>query len=124
MKKINELVIFDQFRLKPKKDPYEPKKYKYKKNKNGNLVKVNKYGIPIKDKDAKSLMFKAKSYLRDRAINEISLVIRSMKTKAYNFDEIELEKLIKDQEKKILEKEGWSLIKKAAIIHFGLIPFV
>tara|TARA_B110000046_G_scaffold11176_1_gene11090 strand:+ start:72 stop:188 length:117 start_codon:yes stop_codon:yes gene_type:complete len=31
---------------------------------------------------------------------------------------------IKDQEKKILEKEGWSLIKKAAIIHFGLIPFV
>ena len=33
MKKINELVIFDQFRLKPKKDPYEPKKYKYKKSK-------------------------------------------------------------------------------------------
>ena len=84
------------------------------------MVKVNKYGIPIKDKDAKSLMFKAKSYLRDRAINETSLEHLT----AYNFDEIELEKLIKDQEKKILEKEGWSLIKKAAIIHFGLIPFV
>jgi hypothetical protein len=124
MKKINELVIFDQFRLKPKKDPYEPKKYKYKKSKNGILVKINKYGIPIKDKDAKSLMFKAKSYLRDRAINETSHVIRSMKTKAYNFDKTELEKLIKQQEKKILEKEGWGLIKKAAIIHFGFIPFV
>ena len=123
MKKINELVIFEEFRLKPKKDPYEPKKYKYKKNKQGILVKVNMYGIPIKDKEAKTLMFKAKSYLRERAIGETSLQIRSMKSKAYELDKSQLKKMILENEKKIIKKEGWSLIRKAALIHFGIMPF-
>ncbi len=121
--RINELVIFNEFRLKPKKDPYEPNKYKYKKNKQGIMVKVNKYGIPIKDKEAKTLIFKAKSYLRDRAIGETSFRIRSMKKKAYQLDKTEIKKMIIEDEKKIIKKEGWSLIRKAAFIHFGIMPF-
>ena len=93
------------------------------KNKQGIMVKVNKYGIPIKDKEAKTLIFKAKSYLRDRAIGETSFRIRSMKKKAYQLDKTEIKKMIIEDEKKIIKKEGWSLIRKAAFIHFGIMPF-
>ena len=124
MKKRNELAIFDELRLKPKKDLYEPKKYKYKKDKKGTLVKVNKYGIPIKSKEAKSIKFRIKSFLRDEAIKETSHLIRSMKTQAYKFKKEELENLIKKQENKIIKKKGWKWLRIAAVAQFGIFPFV
>ena len=123
-KKRNELAIFEEFRLKPKEDPYEPKKYEYKKNKLGKLVKINKYGIPIKSEDAKSIKFKIKSYLRDEAIKETGHLIRSMKSQAYRFKKGELENLIKEQENKIIKKKGWKWLRMAALAQIGLFPFV
>ena len=46
-----------------------------------------------------------------------------MKSKAYKLDKSKLKKMILENEKKIIKKEGWSLIRKAALIHFGIMPF-
>lgn len=121
---INEITIFEEFRLKPKEDPYEPKKYNYKKDKNGNLIKINKYGIPVKPKESKSTKFRIKSYLRDEAIKEVSYLIRSMKSKAYKFKKEELEHLIKEEENKIIKKKGLKWLRIAVIAQFGIFPFV
>ena len=86
-----------------------------KKNKSKILVTINKYNIPtswwIRDKNGElvqinikskdpSTMLQLKSWLRDQAIEIVSHEIRSMKKKAYEYSNEELENMIKIEEKK------------------------
>ena len=62
------------------------------KDKNGELIQVN-----TKDEEV-GVEFKIKSWLRNEAIDVVGLEIRSMKKKAYEYSEDELEKMIIEQE--------------------------
>jgi len=83
-------------------------------NKNGELVQVN-----IKKEDV-SVEFKIKSWLRNEAINIVSHEIRSMKNKAYKYSKEELMELIEKEENKIIKKQGWKWVKRAAMLYFGV----
>jgi hypothetical protein len=78
------------------------------KDKDGGLVQIN-----IKDEDP-DIMLPLKSWLRNQAIDTVSLEIRSMKKKAYEYSSKQLEKMIIDEEDKIIKKKGWKGIKIAA----------
>jgi len=121
-------------RNKPKK--YSLKKYKtdvrfhrdeyiedcvtwWAEDKNGELVQVN-----VKKEDV-GIEFKIKSWLRNKAIDAVGLEIRKMKNKAYEYPKEELEKMIKEEEMKIIKKKGWFGIRAAAaLMGFGYLPFV
>ena len=89
------------------------------KNLDGELIQIN-----IKDKDPDT-MLRLKSLLRNQAIDIVGLEIRSMKKKAYEYSKNELEKMIKEEEKKIIKKKGWMGIRiLAATMGIGFVPFV
>ena len=67
-------------------------------------------------------MLPLKSWLRNQAIDTVSLEIRSMKKKAYEYSSKQLEKMIIDEEDKIIKKKGWKGIKIAAALMIGYIP--
>ena len=68
-------------------------------------------------------MLPLKSWLRNQAIDTVSLEIRSMKKKAYEYSSKQLEKMIIDEEDKIKKKMGWRFIRiAAAIMGFSYIP--
>lgn len=111
-----------------------------KKNRSKILVTINKYKAPIswwvknldgdliqiniKDKDPDT-MLRLKSLLRNQAIDIVGLEIRSMKKKAYEYSKNELEKMIKEEEKKIIKKKGWMGIRiLAATMGIGFVPFI
>jgi len=111
-----------------------------KKNQSKILVTINKYKAPIswwvknldgeliqiniKDKDPDT-MLRLKSLLRNQAIDIVGLEIRSMKKKAYEYSKNELEKMIKEEEKKIIKKKGWMGIRiLAATMGIGFVPFI
>jgi len=111
-----------------------------KKNQSKILVTINKYEAPIswwvknldgeliqiniKDKDPDT-MLRLKSLLRNQAIDIVGLEIRSMKKKAYEYSKNELEKMIKEEEKKIIKKKGWMGIRiLAATMGIGFVPFI
>ena len=55
----------------------------------------------------------------------VGLEIRSMKKKAYEYSKNELEKMIKEEEKKIIKKKGWMGIRiLAATMGIGFVPFI
>ena len=119
---VNQLgeVVFSGDKDFKKKIPLESS---LKKNKSKILVTLNKYNIPmswwfkdknneliqinIKDKDPNTKL-RIKAWLRNKAIDVVSLEIRTMKKKAYEYTNKELEKMIKTEEKK--QKNKW--IKK------------
>ncbi len=86
------------------------------KDKDGGLVQIN-----IKDEDP-DIMLPLKSWLRNQAIDIVSIEIRSMKKKAYEYSSKQLEKMIIDEEDKIIKKKGWKGIKIAAALMIGYIP--
>jgi len=89
------------------------------KNLDGDLIQIN-----IKDKDPDT-MLRLKSLLRNQAIDIVGLEIRSMKKKAYEYSKNELEKMIKEEEKKIIKKKGWMGIRiLAATMGIGFVPFI
>jgi hypothetical protein len=89
------------------------------KNLDGELIQIN-----IKDKDPDT-MLRLKSLLRNQAIDIVGLEIRSMKKKAYEYSKNELEKMIKEEEKKIIKKKGWMGIRiLAATMGIGFVPFI
>ena len=48
-----------------------------------------------------------------------------MKKKAYEYSKNELEKMIKEEEKKIIKKKGWMGIRiLAATMGIGFVPFI
>ena len=89
------------------------------KDKNEELVQVN-----IKKEDV-GIEFKIKSWLRNKAIDAVGLEIRKMKKKAYEYSKEKLEKMIKEEEKKVIKKKGWIAIRAAAaLLGFGWLPLV
>ena len=119
-----------------------PKNQDLKKNKSKILVTVNKYNMPvtywvkdnegdliqvnIKKEEDTGVELKIKSWIRDQAIDEVGLEIRSMKKKAYEYSKKELEKMIDEAEKKIIKKKGWKALRIAALSTLGLgwLPFI
>ena len=92
----------------------------WKENENGELIQVNK----TKEEDA-GVQFKIKSWLRNKAIDAVGLEIRNMNKKAYEYSKGKLEKMIKEEEMKIMKKKGlFGLRATAAILGFGYLPFL
>ena len=139
LRQVNQLgeLIFSSDKDFDKEIPNEKS---LKKNKSKLLVTINKYKIPtswwtrnkegelvqinIKNKDPDTMLH-LKSLLRNQAIDIVSLEIRSMKKKAYEYSHDELEKMIKLEEKKILKKKGWLGIRiLAATMGIGYVPFI
>ena len=92
----------------------------WKENENGKLIQVNRTD------ETESIKFKLKSWLRNKAIDVVSLEIRTMKKKAYEYSSDELEKMIKEEEDKIKEKGAFKALRIAAFSTLGLgwLPFL
>ena len=139
LRQVNQLgeVVFTGDKDFEKEIPVESS---LKKNRSKILVTINKYKAPIswwvknldgdliqiniKDKDPDT-MLRLKSLLRNQAIDIVGLEIRSMKKKAYEYSKNELEKMIKEEEKKIIKKKGWMGIRiLAATMGIGFVPFI
>lgn len=92
----------------------------WKENENGKLIQVNRTN------ETESIKFKLKSWLRNKAIDVVSLEIRTMKKKAYEYSSDELEKMIKEEEDKIKEKGAFKALRIAAFSTLGLgwLPFL
>ena len=92
----------------------------WKENENGKLIQVNR------SDETESVKFKLKSWLRNKAIDVVSLEIRTMKKKAYEYSSDELEKMIKEEEDKIKEKGVFKALRIAAFSTLGLgwLPFL
>mgnify|MGYP006088077239 FL=1 len=92
----------------------------WKENENGKLIQVNR------SDETESVKFKLKSWLRNKAIDVVSLEIRTMKKKAYEYSSDELEKMIKEEENKIKEKGVFKALRIAAFSTLGLgwLPFL
>ena len=118
-----------------------PKSENLKKNKSKILVTVNKYNMPVtywvKDNDGDLIQvnlkeedvgveMKIKSWLRNKAIDVVSLEIRSMKKKAYEYSKDELMEMIEKEESKLIKKGGWKAVRMAALSTLGLswLPFI
>ena len=93
----------------------------WKENENGELIQVN----IIKEEDA-GVEFKIKSWLRNKAIDAVGLEIRNMKKKAYEYPKKKLEKMIEEEENKMIKKGGWKALRVAALSTLGLgwLPFL
>lgn len=89
----------------------------WSEDKNGELFQVN-----YKKIDA-SIEFKIKAWLRNKAIDAVSLEIRTMKKNAYEYSEDELMRMIEAEENKIIKKGGWRAVRVAALSTLGL-PFL
>jgi hypothetical protein len=137
---VNQLgeIVFSGDKDFEKKTPLESS---LKKNKSKILVTLNKYNIPvtwwfkdksneliqinIKEKDLNTKLH-IKAWLRNKAIDIVSLEIRTMKNKAYEYTNEELEKMIKTEENKLIKKKSWKALRVAAFSTLGLgwLPFI
>ena len=83
------------------------------------------FQLNLKEEE-KGVEFKIKSWLRNEAIDVVGLEIRSMKKKAYEYSEDELEKMIIEQENIIIKKKGWKAVRMVALSSLGLgwLPFI
>ena len=139
LRQVNQLgeLIFSSDKDFDKEIPSEKS---LKKNKSKLLVTINKYKIPtswwtrnkegelvqinIKNKDPDTMLH-LKSLLRNQAIDIVSLEIRSMKKKAHEYSHEELEKMIKLEEKNIINKKGWQGIRfLASTLGIGYVPSI
>ena len=90
-------------------------------DKNGELIQVN----TTKEGEG-GIEFKIKSWLRNKAIDVVSLEIRSMKKNAYEYSKDELMGMIEKEENKLIKKGGWKALRVAALSSLGLswLPFI
>ena len=93
----------------------------WKEDENGEVIQVNNT-----KEDEAGIKFKVKSWLRNKAIDAVSLEIRSMKKKAYEYSEDELMRMIEAEENKMIKKGGWKAVRVAALSTLGLgwLPFI
>ena len=89
------------------------------KMKNGDLIQVN-----INEKEDFSLEKYIKSWLRDKAIENLGHEIRGFKKKAHEYSHEELQKMIEEHEKKIIKDKSMTGVRIAALSFFGLTPFL
>ena len=138
MKKVNELVIFDQFRIhasEEEKAEIQELKNDFKKApvKFTGLMILMAAVTPFTGESSKffketasqlTLIFK--SSIRDAAISDVSQKIRKKKKKAYEFETNELEQMVLKQESRIKKRGRLAILKKLVFIHLGIgvIPFL
>lgn len=89
------------------------------KDKNGKLIQVN-------NEEEGGIGFTINSWVRDEAIKAVDLNLRSLKKKAYECSKKELMILIKEEESKIIKKNGWKAVRATALSVLGLswLPFI
>lgn len=89
------------------------------KDENNKLQQVN-------PEDDLGVHFSIKSWLRNQAIDIVSLEIRTMKKKAYEYSHDELKKMIEIEEDKLIKKKSWKALRVAAFSTLGLgwLPFI
>ena len=137
MRKQNELVIFEKFRIKPSQ----------KEKMEINALKMEFRETPIKTtvamlflavatpfagegskfykETASQLVTIFKSSIRDAAISDVGQSIRKKNKKAYEYNEEELKKLILKQESRIKKKGRRGIMRKLiAVLGLGYLPFL
>ncbi len=138
MKKQNEIIIFEEFRIKPseeEKEEIEALKKEFKETPIkatgallflAALTPFTGEGTKFYKKTVPQLITVFKSSIRDAAINDVSQSIRKKNKKVYQYKKGELKKLIMRQENRIKEKGRLSLIKKLIVLYLGVgfLPFV
>ena len=138
MKHPNELVILEQFKIKPSKEEkqnLEDIKQALKKNPiwTGGVFLFAVLLSPF-SKDAQDLCldtfdnFKTiyKSSIRDYAISTVSANLRKKNVKVYEVETKKLEKLILKEEQNITDKRNNGLIRKVIFLALGIniLPFL
>lgn len=138
MKRPNELVILEQFKIKPseeEKKNLEDIKRAFKKNPiwAGGVFLFTTLLSPF-SKNAKDLCldtfknFKTlyKSSIRDYAISTVAGKLRKKNVKVFEVEAKELEKLILKEEQEITDKRNNGLIRKVIFIALGIniLPFL
>jgi|TARA_B100001250_G_C19741302_1_gene763193 hypothetical protein len=140
MKKLNEVAIFESFRIQPSKDEkieVERIKKQFKESPISTTGWMILEGIaaPFVSRADQTVDYYKKTYsnittvfkssIRDAAISDVSQRIKKKKKKAYEIKKKDLEKMILKEEERIKEKGRLSLIKKIILIHLGvgILPF-
>ena len=142
MKKKNEVVIFDSYRIEPsenEKIEIERLKKQFKESPitTAGLVFLEALVAPfVAEKDESTFDFYKKTYsnlivvfkssIRDAAISDVSQRIREKNKKAFEYTYEELEELVLKQESRIKKKGRLGLLKKLIYVHLGVgfLPFV
>ena len=138
MKKTNELVIFDQFRIQVSEEEkleIESLKKNFKKAPirfSGLMLMaaivtpLGGDGFKFHKETASQLSTIFKSSIRDAAISDVSQRIRKKKKKAYEFETNKLEQMVLKQESRIKKRGRIAILKKLVFIHLGIgvLPFL
>tara|TARA_A100001011_G_C14019031_1_gene718624 strand:+ start:61 stop:483 length:423 start_codon:yes stop_codon:yes gene_type:complete len=139
MRKLNEVAIFDSYRIKisnSEKDEVEKLKKQFKESpiSTTGLLIIDSICAPFVSKPNETVDYYKKRYsnlssvfkssIRDAAISDVTQKIRKKNKKAYEYKKNELEKLIFKEEKRIKKKGRIWLIKRLAILWgIGFLPF-
>ena len=139
MKKLNEVAIFESFRIKisdSEKEEVENLKKQFKESpiSTTGLVILDSICAPFVSKPSETVDYFSKRYsnlsdvfkstIRDAAISDVRQKIRKKNKKAYEYKREELEKLVLKEEKRIKKKGRLWLIKRLAIVWgIGFLPF-
>jgi|TARA_B100001964_G_scaffold224557_1_gene271466 hypothetical protein len=137
MKKQNEIIIFEEFRIKPseeEKEEIEALKKEFKETPIkatgallflAALTPFTGEGTKFYKKTVPQLITVFKSSIRDAAINDVSQSIRKKNKKVYQYKKKELKKLITRQENRIRKKGRLGLVKKLIYLYLGVgfLPF-
>jgi len=108
-KRLNEIVIFDQFLLEDCKNDG-----KVKLAKNSGVVDIDC------DCYRHGPLYALKKKVRKEAIELVKLHLRENKQKAYEFEKEDLEKLIKKKESRVRQKNWKKILLRGALYSSGL----
>ena len=139
MRKLNEVAIFEAFRIKisdTEKEEVENLKKQFKESpiSTTGLLIIDSIFAPFVSKPNETVDYFKKRYsnlssvfkssIRDAAISDVRQKIRKKNKKAYENKKDALQKLILKEEKRIKKKGRLWLIKRIAIVWgIGFLPF-
>ena len=137
MRKQNEVVIFEKFRIKPsqkEKMEIDALKMEFRETPIKTTVAMlflavatpfAGEGSKFYKETASQLVTIFKSSIRDAAISDVGQSIRKKNKKAYQYNEEELKKLILKQESRIKKKGRRGIMRKlVAVLGLGYLPFL
>ena len=137
MRKQNEVVIFEKFRIKPsqkEKMEIDALKMEFRETPIKTTVAMlflavatpfAGEGSKFYKETASQLVTIFKSSIRDAAISDVGQSIRKKNKKAYQYNEDELKQLILKQESRIKKKGRRGIMRKlVAVLGLGYLPFL
>ena len=137
MRKQNEVVIFEKFRIKPsqkEKMEIDALKMEFRETPIKTTVAMlflavatpfAGEGSKFYKETASQLVTIFRSSIRDAAISDVGQSIRKKNKKAYQYNEEELKKLILKQESRIKKKGRRGIMRKlVAVLGLGYLPFL